>query len=186
MWELDHKKAECRRIDAFELWCWRRLGSPFDCREIKSVNSKGNQPWIFIGRIDAKAEAPDTLATWSEEPTHWKRPWCWERLRAGGEGGNREWAAWIAPPPPKKQNSSSDSSRGMGIFVYRANNWQMWEKSSFLTKHLEALLPVSSSDFREVGELGGLHQNFLKYLFCSMGRMPVCSVVSDSLQPHEL
>ena len=73
----------------------------------------------------------------------------------------------------------------MGIFVYRANNWQMWEKSSFLTKRLEAFLPVSS-DFREVGELGGLHQNFLKYLFSSMDRMHVCSVVSDSLQPHDL
>ena len=74
----------------------------------------------------------------------------------------------------------------MEIFLYRANNWQIWEKSSFLTKHLEALLSVCSSDFREVGELGGLHQNFKTYLFSSMGRMHVCSVVSDSLQPHEL
>ena len=38
------KKAECRRIDAFELWCWRRLLSPLDCKEIKPVNPKGNQP----------------------------------------------------------------------------------------------------------------------------------------------
>ena len=53
------KKAERQRIDAFELWCWRRLlKSPLDCREIKLVNPMGNQPWIFIGRADAKAEAP--------------------------------------------------------------------------------------------------------------------------------
>ena len=37
-------KAECQRIDAFELWCWRRLESPLDCKEIKTVNPKGNQP----------------------------------------------------------------------------------------------------------------------------------------------
>ena len=59
MWELDHKKSECQTIDTFELWCWRRtLESPLDCNEIKLVNPKGNQPWIFIGRTDAEAEAP--------------------------------------------------------------------------------------------------------------------------------
>ena len=52
------KKAKCRRIDAFELWCWRRLETPLDCKEIQPVHSKGNQSWIFIGRIDAEAEAP--------------------------------------------------------------------------------------------------------------------------------
>ena len=50
------KKAERWRIDAFELWCWRRLlKSPLDCREIQPVNPKGNQPCIFIGRADAEA-----------------------------------------------------------------------------------------------------------------------------------
>ena len=75
------KKADhLQRIDAFELWCWRKtLESPLDSK-IKPVNPKGHQPWIFIGRTDAKAEA---LATWCEELTHWKRPWCWERLKAG-------------------------------------------------------------------------------------------------------
>ena len=52
------KKAECRRIDAFELWCWRRLESPLDCKEIQPVHSKGDQSWIFFGRNDAKAETP--------------------------------------------------------------------------------------------------------------------------------
>ena len=50
------RKAECWRIYAFELWCWRRLFlSPLDCKEIKPVNYKGNQSWIFIGRPDAEA-----------------------------------------------------------------------------------------------------------------------------------
>ena len=49
------KKAEHRRTDALELWCWRRLESPLDWKEIQPVNPKGNQPWIFIGRTDAEA-----------------------------------------------------------------------------------------------------------------------------------
>ena len=51
------KKAECRRIDAFELWYWRTPESPLDCKEIKQVNPKGNYPWIFTRRTDAEAEA---------------------------------------------------------------------------------------------------------------------------------
>ena len=52
------KKAECRRIDAFELWCWRRLESPLDCKKIQPVHPKGDQSWMFIGRTDAEAETP--------------------------------------------------------------------------------------------------------------------------------
>ena len=52
------KKAEHRRIDAFELWCWRRLESPLDCKEIQPVHLKGDQSWVFIGRTDAEAETP--------------------------------------------------------------------------------------------------------------------------------
>ena len=52
------KKAEHQRINAFELWCWRRLLSPLDCKEIQSVHPKGNQYWIFIGRTDAKTKTP--------------------------------------------------------------------------------------------------------------------------------
>ena len=68
----------------------KTLESPLSPLEIKPVNPKGDQPWIFIGRTGAEAEAP---VLWPpdvakepkcEEPTHWKRPWCWERLRAGG------------------------------------------------------------------------------------------------------
>ena len=56
------KKAEHRRIDAFELWCWRRLLIVFlDCKEIKPVNPEGNQSWVFIRRTDAEAE---TLKLW--------------------------------------------------------------------------------------------------------------------------
>ena len=53
------KKAEHQRIDAFELWCWRRLlRGPLDCKEIQPVHSKGDQSWLFFGRTYAKAETP--------------------------------------------------------------------------------------------------------------------------------
>ena len=70
------------------------LESPSDSREIKRVHLySGDQPWIFIGRTDAEAEAP---ILWPPGvKTHWKRPWCWERLRAGG-GGGRGWGGWMA------------------------------------------------------------------------------------------
>ena len=102
------KKCECQRIDASELWCWRRLNnssptiesktleSPSDCKEIQPVHPKGNQSWIFIGRTDVEAEAPILWPPDGKELTHWKRPWCWERLKAGEEGADRGWDGWMA------------------------------------------------------------------------------------------
>ena len=84
MWELDHKGRVPKN------WCFWALVldktfESLDSKEIKPVNPKGNQPWIFTGGTDAEV---DTLATWCEESTHWKRPWRCERLRAKGEGGD--------------------------------------------------------------------------------------------------
>ena len=56
--ELTLKKAEHQKIDVFELWCWRRLGIPLDCKEIQPVHPKGDQSCVFIGRTDAEAETP--------------------------------------------------------------------------------------------------------------------------------
>ena len=93
------KKAEHRKIDAFELWCWRRsFESPLDCKEIKPGNPKGSQSWLFIGRTDAEAEAP---MLWPPDTKNWllrSNPEGWERLKAGGEGENRGWDGWMASP----------------------------------------------------------------------------------------
>ena len=62
------KKAEHQRIDAFELWCWRRFLSPLDCKEIQPAHPKGNQSWIFIGRTDAEAETP---ILWPPDVKNW-------------------------------------------------------------------------------------------------------------------
>ena len=80
------KKAEHWRIDAFELVLKKTLESPLDYKKIQPVPPKGDQSWVFIGRTDVEAETPILWPPWCEELSHLKRPWCWERLRAGGEG----------------------------------------------------------------------------------------------------
>ena len=85
------KKAECWRIDAFKLWCWRTFESPLDCKEIQSVHPKGDQSWSWNWNSN-------TLATWCKELTYLKRPWCWKKLKVGGEGDDRGWDGWMASP----------------------------------------------------------------------------------------
>ena len=95
------KKAERRRIDALELLCWSKtLESPLDSKEIQPVHPKGNQSWIFHWKDWCWSWNSNTLASWCKELTHWKRPWCWERLREGGEGDGRGWDDWMASPTP--------------------------------------------------------------------------------------
>ena len=78
------KKAEHRRIDAFGLWCWRRLESSMDCKEIQSVHSEGDQSWVFFGRNDAKAETP---VLW---PPHAKSWLIGKDFDAGRDWGQEE------------------------------------------------------------------------------------------------
>ena len=88
------KKAECRRIDAFELWCWRRLlRVPWTARR---SNQSTQRRWVLGVYWKDWCWSFSTLATWCEELIHWKRPWCWEGLRAGGGGDNRGWGGWMA------------------------------------------------------------------------------------------
>ena len=111
------KKAEHQRIDAFELWCWRRLlRVPWTARRSNQSILKENQSWIFIRKIDAEAETPilwlpdaknwlickdpdaeaEAPILWPPDVKNWKRPWCWERLKTGAEGDNRGWDGWMA------------------------------------------------------------------------------------------
>ena len=99
MWELDHKEGWALKNGCFlTVVLENTLESPLDYKKIKPVHSKGNQSWIFIRRTDEEAEVPILLATWGKGPTHYKRPWCWERLKAGGEGDDRRWDGWMASP----------------------------------------------------------------------------------------
>ena len=100
MWELEYKENWVLKNQCFwTVVLEKTLENPFDCKEIQPVHLKGNTSWIFIGRTDAAAEfSSNTLSIWCKELTHWKRPWCWERLRAGGEGDDRGWDGWMASP----------------------------------------------------------------------------------------
>ena len=90
------KKAECWRTDAFELWCWRRLlRVPWTARRYNQPILKEISPGIHW-KDWCWSWNSSTLATWCEELTHWKTPWCWERLGAGGEGDGRGWDGWMA------------------------------------------------------------------------------------------
>ena len=90
------KKAECRRSDAFELWCWRRLlRVPWTARRSNLSILKEISPRVYW-KDRCWNWNSSTLATWCEELTHLKRPWCWERLRARGEGDDRAWDGWMA------------------------------------------------------------------------------------------
>ena len=67
------KKAECQRVYAFEMWCWRRLLRVLGGKEIQPVHSEGDQPWNFFGSNDAKAETPVLWPPFGKELTLWKR-----------------------------------------------------------------------------------------------------------------
>ena len=89
------KKAECQRTDAFELWCWRLLRVPWTSRRSNQSILKEISPEYSLEGLGWSWNS-NTLATWCEKLTHWKRPWCWERKKAGGEGDNRGWDGWMA------------------------------------------------------------------------------------------
>ena len=91
------KKAQCRRIDAFELWCWRRLlRVPCTARRSNQSIWKEINPEYSLEELMLKLKLSNTWTTWCKELTHWKWPWCWGRLKAGGEGDDRGWDGWMA------------------------------------------------------------------------------------------
>ena len=91
------KKAECRRIDAFELWCWRRLlRVPWTARRSNQSILKEISPENINWKVWCWSWKSNTLVTLYEELTHLKRFWCWGRLKVGGEGDYRGWDGWMA------------------------------------------------------------------------------------------
>ena len=135
---MDVRAGPWRRLNIEELMLlncgvgedsWESL---LDCKETKPVRTKGNQSWLFIGRADAEAESSNTLAAWCEGLIHWKRPWCWERLKAGGEGDDREWDGWIASPTRRTWVWASSGNwcwRGKPgmLHSWSCRVWHNWE-----------------------------------------------------------
>ena len=96
MRELDFEESWAPNCCFWTVVLEKTLESPLDCKEIQTVHSEGDQPWVFFGRNDAKSWNSSTLATSCEELTHWERLWCWEGLGAGIEGDDRGWDGWMA------------------------------------------------------------------------------------------
>ena len=98
MWELDHKERWAPKN-----WCFwtvvleKTLRVPWTARRSNQSILKVISPRHSLEELMLKLKL-QYLATWCKELTHWKRPWCWERLRAGGEGDDRGWGGWMASP----------------------------------------------------------------------------------------
>ena len=92
MWELDYKESWAPRNSCFSTVVLEKtLESPLDCKEIQPVLNVHWKSWCWSWNSN-------TSATWCEELTHLKRPWCWERFKAGGDGDDRGWDGWMASP----------------------------------------------------------------------------------------
>ena len=107
MWASDHKESWTLKNRCFPTM----VLDPLDCKEIKPVHPKGNQSWIFTGRTDAEAETPVFWPPDTKNQLTGKKLWCWERLKAGGEGDNRGWDGWMASPT---NGHEFDSTPGIG------------------------------------------------------------------------
>ena len=93
---MDVRVRPSRKLMLFKLWCRRRLlRVPWTARRSNQSILKDINPDIHW-KDWCWSWSSNILATWYEGPVHWKRPWCWERLRAGGEGGDRGWDGWMA------------------------------------------------------------------------------------------
>ena len=98
MWELDYKERWAPKN-----WCFwtvvlkKALESPLDCKEIQPVHPKGNQSWCSLEGLMLKLKLQN-FGHLMQKLTQWKRPWCWERFKAGGEGDDRGWAGSEASP----------------------------------------------------------------------------------------
>ena len=135
---MDVRVGLWRRLSTEELMCLNcGVGEDsWECKEIHPVNPKQNLSWIFIGRTNS-------LATWCKELSHWIRPWCWERFKAGGEGDDRGWDIWTASPSQWTwvwaSSRSSQWTRKPGVLQYMGSqrvrhieqlNWtelSMWQ-----------------------------------------------------------
>ena len=137
------KKAEHQRIDAFELWCWRRLlRVPWTATRSNQSILKEISPEYSLEGLMLKVKL---LATGCEELTHWKRPRCWERLKAGGEGDDRGWVGWMASPT---QWTWVWASSGVWWWTGSLACWSPWgRKESEMTEWLNWTVFSSSWEF---------------------------------------
>ena len=140
------KKAEHGRTDAFELWCWRRLLEVCWTERIsnQSILKEISPEYSLEGMMLSCSS--NTLATWCEELTHWKRPSCWERLKAGGEGDDRGWeVACHHRLSGHEFEQTSGDGEGQGSLMC-CSPWghKEWDKTEWMNNKLKQGRPLKS------------------------------------------
>ena len=161
-WELDYKESWAPKN-----WCFwtvvleKTLESPLDCKEIQSQTCQFQRKSVLniLWKDWCWSWNSNTLATWWEELTHWKRPWCWERLKVGGEGDDRGWDDWMASPTRWTWVWVSSTSwwwtgkpdvlRSMRVAKSQTwlSDWINWLIHSNFSSDILALLLMISYDF---------------------------------------
>ena len=145
MWELDYKESWALKNQCFwTVVLEKTLESPLDCKEIQPANGKGNQSWIYIGRADVEAETP---ILWPPDAKSWLiwRLWCWERLKAGGEGADRGqevgWHHWLDGHEFKQAPGVGDGQGSLvchslqGRKEWDGTKWLNWTMLFLLFSH---------------------------------------------------
>ena len=179
MWELNHIKGWAPKNWCFRLWCWGKpLRVHWTARRSNQSTLKGINPEYSLEGLMLKLKL-QYLDTWCQEPTHWKRPWCWERLKTGGEGDDRGWDGWMASPARWKSLSKLQEmvkDRGAwGAAVHR------FEKSDWATEQ-EQPPPLSRIIQYRSSVTGLFHFMFSSSIHMwHMSEFPSCLRLSSTL-----
>ena len=144
LWELDCEEGWAPKNSHFwTVVLQKTLESPLDCKEIQPVHSKGDQPWMFFGRNDAKVETP---VLWLPHAKSWLtgRLWCWEGLGAGGEGDDRGWDGWMASPTQWMLSLGELQELVMDREAWRAANHGVARSRTWLSNWTELIIRTES------------------------------------------
>ena len=127
------KKTEHQRIDAIKLCCWRRLlRVPWTTKRSNQSILKKISPEYSLELLMLKLKlCINALAIWCNELTHWKRPWCWERLKVGREGDDRGWCHRLNGNEFEWTPGVSDGQRGLAC----CNSWGRKESDTTELMH---------------------------------------------------
>ena len=138
LWELDIKKAEYRRIDALELWCWKTLESPFDCTEIQGIHPKGNLSWIFIGRTMLKLKL-QYFGHLMQAADSFEWTLMLGKIEGRREGVNRGWDGWMA-----------SLTQWAWVWVNSGSLWWMGRPGVLQSMGSDRTEPVNWAELRDV------------------------------------
>ena len=144
------RKAECQRIDIFKLRCWRTLASILNSKKIKPINPKRNQPWIFIGRTDAEAEAP---ILWPPDSKSWLLGKDFDAGKDWGQGVTEDkmdkrirWLHWLNGHESEQTPGDRGEKKSLGAAVHGVANSRTWLSDWTATTEVTVLHPPSNPE----------------------------------------